>query len=162
MCLRERDGLVALCCSGGVPGPKRRVSIVWMTFYIGQCYIWIDFSIARQGTMADKLTPTTLSEYLMWYEALQREIAWFLCQTMLARLQQGATRDEVLRWLLGRPFFLTIPPSIVQRAREYFQSAYEEASRPRQKGSRTPKGPTKNRVKFYPKEGTYQESSVKV
>jgi hypothetical protein len=26
---------------------------------------------------------------------------------MLARLQQGATRDEVLRWLLGRPFFLS-------------------------------------------------------
>ena len=60
--------------------------------------------------MADKLTPTTLPEYLMWYETLQREIAWFLCQTMLARLQQGATRDEVLRWLLGRPFALTIPP----------------------------------------------------
>ena len=95
--------------------------------------------------MADKLTPTTLPEYLIWYERLQREIAWFLCQTMLARLQQGATRDEVLRWLLGRPFFLTIPPSIVQRAREYFQSAYEEASRPRQKGSRTPKGITKIR-----------------
>ena len=112
--------------------------------------------------MADKLTPTTLPEYLMWYEALQREIAWFLCQTMLARLQQGATRDEVLRWLLGRPFFLTIPPSIIQRAREYFQSAYEESSRPRQKGSRTPKGPTKHRGKFYPKEGTHQESSVKV
>jgi hypothetical protein len=47
--------------------------------------------------------------------------------------------------LLGRPFFLTIPPSIVQRAREYFQSAYEESSRPRQKGSRTPKGTTKHR-----------------
>jgi hypothetical protein len=60
--------------------------------------------------MADKLTPTTLPEYLMWYEALQREIAWFLCQTMLARLQHGATRHEVLRWLLGRPFALTIPP----------------------------------------------------
>jgi len=41
----------------------------------------------------------------------------------------------------------------------HLQSAYEEASRPRQKGSRTPKGTTKNRVKFYPKEGTYQESS---
>ena len=145
MCLRERDGLVALCCSGGVPGPKRRVSIVWMTSYIVQCDIWIDFSTARQGIMADKLTPTTLPEYLMWYEALQREIAWFLCQTMLARLQQGATRDEVLCWLLGRPFALTIPPSITQRAREYFQSAYEESSRPRQKGSRTPKGTTKNR-----------------
>ena len=112
MCLRERDGLVALCCSGGVPGPKRRVSIVWMTSYIVQCDIWIDFSTARQGIMADKLTPTTLPEYLMWYEALQREIAWFLCQTMLARLQQGATRDEVLRWLFGRPFFLTIPPPL--------------------------------------------------
>ena len=111
--------------------------------------------------MADKLTPTTLPEYLMWYERLQREIAWFLCQTMLARLQQGATRDEVLRWLFGRPFFLTIPPSIVQRAREYFQSAYEEASHPRQKGSRTPKGTTTNRVKFYPKEGNHHESSVK-
>ena len=162
MCSRESNGLVALCCSGGVLGPERRVGIVWMTSSIGQCYIWIDFSTARQGTMADKLTPTTLPEYLIWYERLQREIAWFLCQTMLARLQQGATRDEVLRWLLGRPFFLTIPPSIVQRAREYFQSAYEESSRPRQKGRRTPKGPTKNRVKFYPKEGTYQESSVKV
>ena len=110
MCLRESNGLVALCCSGGVPGPKRRVSIVWMTSSIGQCYLWIDFSTARQGTMADKLTPTTLPEYLIWYERLQREIAWFLCQTMLARLQHGATRDEVLRWLLGRPFALTIPP----------------------------------------------------
>ena len=139
MCLRERDGLVALCCSGGVPGPKRRVSIVWMTSSLGQCYLWIDFSTARQGTMADKLTPTTLPEYLMWYERLQREIAWFLCQTMLARLQHGATRDEVLRWLLGRPFALTIPPSITQRAREYFQSAYEEASRQRQKGRGTPR-----------------------
>jgi hypothetical protein len=98
--------------------------------------------------MADKLTPTTLPEYLMWYEALQREIAWFLCQTMLARLQHGATRDEVLRWLLGRPFALTIPPSITQRAREYFQSAYAEASRQRPKGSRTRKGPSKNRVKL--------------
>ena len=144
MCVRKRDGLVALRCSSAVTGPQRRVSIVWMTCSIGPCYLWIDFSIARQGTMADKLTPTTLPEYLLWYEALQREIAWFLCQTMLARLQQGATRDEVLCWLLGRPFFLTISPSIVQRAREYFQSAYEEASRPRQKGSRTPKGPTKN------------------
>jgi hypothetical protein len=124
---------------------------VWMTSSIGQGYIRIDFSTARQGTMADKLTPTTLPEYLMWYEALQREIAWFLCQTMLARLQHGATRDEVLRWLLGRPFALTIPPSITQRAREYFQSAYEESSRQHQKGSRTPKGTTKNRVKFYPK-----------
>ena len=124
--------------------------------------IWIDFSTARQGTMADKLTPTTLPEYLMWYERLQREIAWFLCQTMLARLQHGATRDEVLSWLLGRPFTLTIPPSITQRAREYFQSAYEESSRQRQKGSRTPKGTTKNRVKFYPKEGNHQESSIKV
>jgi hypothetical protein len=123
--------------------------------------IWIDFSTARQGTMADKLTPTTLPEYLIWYERLQREIAWFLCQTMLARLQQGATRDEVLRWLFGRPFFLTIPPSIVQRAREYFQSAYEESLHPRQKGSRTLKGTTKNHVKFYPKEGNHQESSVK-
>ena len=112
--------------------------------------------------MADKLTPTTLPEYLMWYETLQREIAWFLCQTMLARLQHGATRDEVLRWLLGRPFFLTIPPSIVQRTREYFQSAYEEASRQRQKGGRSPEGTTKHRVKFYPKEGNRQESSVKV
>ena len=112
--------------------------------------------------MADKLTPTTLPEYLMWYERLQREIAWFLCQTMLARLQQGATRDEVLRWLLGRPFALTIPPSIVQRAREYFQSAYEESSRPRQKGRGTSKGPSKHRVMFYPKEGSHQESSVKV
>ena len=90
--------------------------------------------------MADKLTPTTLPEYLLWYERLQREIAWFLCQTMLARLQQGATRDEVLRWLLGRPFCLTIPPSIVQRAREYFQSAYEEASRQRQRSERRGKG----------------------
>ena len=112
--------------------------------------------------MADKLTPTTLPEYLMWYETLQREIAWFLCQTMLARLQQGATRDEVLRWLLGRPFFLTIPPSIVQRTREYFQSAYEEASRLRQKGSRTPQGTTKHRVKLYPRAGNHQESSVKL
>ena len=112
--------------------------------------------------MADKLTPTTLPEYLMWYEALQREIAWFLCQTMLARLQHGATRDEVLRWLLGRPFALTIPPSITQRAREYFQSAYEEASSQRQKGSRTPKGTTKHRVQFYPKEGNHQASSGKV
>ena len=94
----------------------------------------------RQGTMTDKLTPTTLPEYLLWYEALQREIAWFLCQTMLARLQQGATRDEVLRWLLGRPFALTIPPSITQRAREYFQSAYEEASRQRQRSERRGKG----------------------
>ena len=97
-----------------------------MTFCIGPCDIGIDFSTARQGIMADKLTPTTLPEYLMWYETLQREIAWYLCQTMLARLQQGATRDEVLRWLLGRPFALTIPPSITRRAREYFQSAYEE------------------------------------
>jgi hypothetical protein len=112
--------------------------------------------------MADKLTPTTLPEYLMWYETLQREIAWFLCQTMLARLQHGATRDEVLRWLLGRPFFLTIPPSIVQRTREYFQSAYEEAPRLRQKGSRTPKGATKHRVKLYPKAGSHQASSGKV
>ena len=112
--------------------------------------------------MADKLTPTTLPEYLLWYERVQREIAWFLCQTMLARLQHGATRDEVLRWLLGRPFFLTIPPSIVQRAREYFQSAYEEASRPRQKGRRTPQGPTKHRGKCYPQEGTHQASSGKV
>jgi hypothetical protein len=94
-----------------------------------------------QGTRADKLTPTTLPEYLMWYEALQREIAWFLCQTMLARLQQGATRDEVLRWLLGRPFALTIPPSITHRAREYFHSAYEEASRQRQNVSGTPRHP---------------------
>ena len=112
--------------------------------------------------MADKLTPTTLPEYLMWYERLQREIAWFLCQTMLARLQHGATRDEVLRWLLGRPFALTIPPSITQRAREYFQSAYAEASRQRPKGSRTPKGTTKHRVQFYPQEGNHQESSGKV
>ena len=97
--------------------------------------------------MADKLTPTTLPEYLMWYEALQREIAWFLCQTMLARLQHGATRDEVLRWLLGRPFALTIPPSITQRAREYFQSVYEDASRQRQKGSGTRTRPSKNRMK---------------
>ena len=162
MCLRERDGLVALCCSGGVPGPKRRVSIVWMTSYIVQCDIWIDFSTARQGIMADKLTPTTLPEYLMWYEALQREIAWFLCQTMLARLQQGATRDEVLSWLLGRPFALTIPPSIIQRAREYFQSAYEESSRQHQKGRGIPKGHIKHRVKFYAKEGNHQESSGKV
>ena len=146
MCLRESNGLVALCCSGGVPGPERRVSSVWVTSSLGQCDIGIDFSTARQGTMADKLTPTTLPEYLLWYERLQREIAWFLCQTMLARLQQGATRDEVLHWLLGQPFSLTIPPSIVQRAREYFQSAYEESSRPRQKGSRTPKGTTKNRL----------------
>ena len=79
--------------------------------------------------MADKLTPTTLPEYLMWYEALQRDIAWFLCQEMLTRLHQGETRDEVLRWLLGRPFTCTIPPSITQRAREYFQSAYEEGKR---------------------------------
>jgi hypothetical protein len=64
--------------------------------------------------------------------------------------------------LLGRPFFLTIPPSIVQRAREYFQSAYEEASRPRQKGRRTPKGPTKHRVQFYPQAGTHQASSGNV
>jgi hypothetical protein len=112
--------------------------------------------------MADKLTPTTLPEYLLWYETLQREIAWFLCQTMLARLHQGATRDEVLRWLLGRPFFLTIPPSIVQRAREYFQSAYEEASRQRQQGSRTPKGTTRNRMRFSPKEGANPESPGKV
>src|SRR5436190_23396537 len=112
MCLRESNGRVALWCSGGVPRPERRVRIVWMTSAIGQWYIWIDFSTARQGTMADKLTPTTLPEYLMWYERLQREIAWFLCQTMLARLQQGATRDEVLRWLFGRPFFLTIPPPL--------------------------------------------------
>src|SRR5207247_4815168 len=111
MCLRESDGLVALCCSGGVPGPKRRVSIGWMTSSIGQCYIWIDFSTARQGTMADKLTPTTLPEYLIWYERLQREIAWFLCQTMLACLQQGETRDEVLRWLFVRHFFIWITPS---------------------------------------------------
>src|SRR6516165_11488815 len=107
----------------------------------------IDFSTARQGTMADKLTPTTLPKYLMWYEALQREIAWFLCQNMLARLQQGATRDEVLRWLLGRPFALTIPSSIVQRAREYFQSVYEGSSCQRQKGSGTRTGPIKHRVK---------------
>jgi hypothetical protein len=59
--------------------------------------------------MADKLTPTTLPEYLIWYERLQREIAWFLCQTMLARLQQGATRDEVLGWL-GGVSDLLIPP----------------------------------------------------
>ena len=52
--------------------------------------------------MADKLTPTTLPEYLMWYERLQREMAWFLGQTMLARLQHGATRDEVLRWFEDR------------------------------------------------------------
>src|SRR5215216_4074544 len=148
MCLRASNGLVALCCSGGVLGPERRVSMVWMTSSLGQCYLWIDFSTARQGAMADKLTPTTLPEYLRWYERLQREIAWFLCQTMLARLQHGATRDEVLRWLLGRPFFLTIPPSITQRAREYFQSAYEEASRQRPKGSGTRKGHIKNRVKF--------------
>src|SRR6516164_6889201 len=102
--------------------------------------------------MADKLTPTTLPEYLMWYETLQREIAWYLCQTMLARLQHGATRDEVLRWLLGRPFALTIPPSITQRAREYFHSVYEESSYQRQKGSRTRTGPIKHRVKFYAKE----------
>ncbi len=112
--------------------------------------------------MADKLTPTTLPEYLMWYEALQREMAWFLCQTMLARLQQGATRDEVLSWLLGRPFALTIPPSITQRAREYFQSAYEESSRQHQKGRGIPKGHIKHRVKFYAKEGNHQESSGKV
>jgi hypothetical protein len=112
--------------------------------------------------MADKLTPTTLPEYLLWYEALQREIAWFLCQTMLARLQHGATRDEVLRWLVGRPFALTIPPSITQRAREYFQSAYEEASRQHQKGSRTPKGTTKHRVQFSPQEANHQASSGKV
>jgi hypothetical protein len=98
----------------------------------------------------------------MWYERLQREIAWFLCQAMLARLHQGATRDEVLRWLLGRPFFLTIPPSIVQRTQEYFQSAYEEASRQRQQGSRTPKGTTRNRMRFSPKEGAHPESSGKV
>src|SRR5919205_3264424 len=101
---------------------------------------------SRQDTRADKLTPTTLPDYLLWYEALQREIAWFLCQTMLARLQHGATRDEVLRWLLGRPFFLTIPPSITQRVREYFQSAYDEASRPRQQGSGTRTRPSKNRL----------------
>src|SRR4029453_3190684 len=101
---------------------------------------------------------TCLSPVLVHKERLQREIAWFLCQTMLARLQQGATRDEVLRWLLGRPFFLTIPPSIIQRAREYFQSAYKESARPRQKGSRTPQGTTKNRVTFYPQEGNHQES----
>src|SRR5918911_5186521 len=141
MCVRASKGRVALCCSGGIPGPERRVSSVWVTSSLGPCDIWIDFSAARQGTMADKLTPTTLPEYLIWYERLQREIAWFLCQTMLARLQQGATRDEGLRWLLGRPFFLTIPPSIVQRARAYFHSAYEEASCPHQKGFRTPKGP---------------------
>jgi hypothetical protein len=129
---------------------------------IGQCYLWIDFSTARQGIMADKLTPTTLAEYLMWYEALQREIAWFLCQTMLARLQHGATRDEVLGWLLGRPFALTIPPSITHRAREYFQSAYEESSRQRQKGRGTPKGPSKHRVTFYPKEWHHPESSGNV
>src|SRR5215471_19167044 len=41
-----------------------------MTFCIGPCDIGIDFSTARQGIMADKLTPTTLPEYLMWYEAL--------------------------------------------------------------------------------------------
>ena len=133
-----------------------------MTASLGQWYIWIDCSTARQGTMADKLTPTTLPDYLLWYEALQREIAWLLCQTMLARLQHGVTREEVLRWLLGRPFALTIPPSITQRAREYFQSAYEESSRQRQKGSRSPEGTTKHRVKFYPKEGNHQESSVKV
>src|SRR6516225_8169276 len=124
-----------------------------MTFCIGPCDIGIDFSTVRQGIMADKLTPTTLPDYLMWYETLQREIAWFLCQTMLARLQHGATRDEALRWLLGRPFFLTIPPSIVQRTREYFQSAYEEASRQGQQGRRTPKGTSKHRVQCYPKEG---------
>jgi hypothetical protein len=77
--------------------------------------------------MADKLTPTTLPEYIMAYETLQREIAWFLCQEMLTRLHQGESRDEVLRWLFGRPFALTMPPSITQRAREYFQSAYEDA-----------------------------------
>jgi hypothetical protein len=110
--------------------------------------------------MADKLTPTTLPEYLLWYEALQREIAWFLCQTMLARLQHGATRDEVLRWLLGQPFALTIPPSITQRAREYFQSAYEEAARQRPKGRGTPKGPSKHRVQFYAKEGTHQDRVI--
>jgi hypothetical protein len=137
MRLRKSDGLVALRCSSAVTGPQRRVSRVCMTSCIRQGDIRIDFSTARQGTMADKLTPTTLPEYLMWYEALQREIAWFLCQTMLARLQHGATRDEVLRWLLGRPFALTIPPSITQRAREYFQSAYEEATRPRPKGRGT-------------------------
>jgi hypothetical protein len=98
--------------------------------------------------MADKLTPTTLPEYLLWYERLQREMAWFLCQTMLTRLQHGATRDEVLRWLLGRPFCLTIPPSIVQRAREYFQSAYEEAAHQCQKGRGTPKGPRKHHVQI--------------
>ena len=151
MCLRASHGRVALCCSGGVPGPESRVRSVWMTSSLGPCYLWSDFSTARQGIMADKLTPTTLPEYLMWYEALQREIAWFLCQTMLARLQQGATRDEVLRWLFGRPFFLTIPPSIVQRAREYFQSAYAESSCPRQKGSRMPKGTTTHRPSTWEK-----------
>ncbi len=61
--------------------------------------------------MADKLTPTTLPEYLIWHEEWpEARDCLFLCQTMLARLQHGATRDEVLRWLLGRPFFLTIPP----------------------------------------------------
>ena len=159
--MRERDGLVALWCRGGVPGPKRRVRSGWLTSSIGQYEIEIDFSTARQGTMADKLTSTTLPEYLMWYETLQREIAWFLCQTMLAHLQHGATRDEVLRWLLGRPFALTIPPSITQRARAYFQSAYAEAARPRQTGSRTPQGTTKHRVKLYPKAGKHQASSGK-
>src|SRR5689334_25319992 len=84
---------------------------------------------SREGPMADKLTPTTLPESLMWYEALQRDIAWFLCQEMLTRLHQGETRDAVLRWLLGRPFTCTIPPSITQRAREYLQSASEEGKR---------------------------------
>ena len=148
---------VAAACSWA-----REKGEFWMTSSLGPCDIWMDFSTARQGTMADKLTPTTLPEYLIWYERLQREIAWFLCQTMLARLQQGATRDEVLRWLLGRPFFLTIPPSIVQRAREYFQSAYEEAARQGQQGSRTPKGTTRNRMKFSSKEGAHPESSGKV
>src|SRR5437763_16423636 len=79
----------------------------------------------------------------------------FLCNLTLPRF------SVELPWLFGRPFYLTIPPSIVQRAREYFQSAYAEASRPRQKGSRTPKGTTTHRVTFCPQEGNHQASSGK-
>jgi hypothetical protein len=79
--------------------------------------------------MADKLTPATLPDYLLWYGRVQRQIAWFLAETMLTRVQEGAPREEVLGWLCARPFGLEIPPEIVQMAREYFHSASEDARR---------------------------------
>ena len=99
------------------------------------------------GSLAgDMETSCDPPPYLVQPTFSNRRFSYMITQSVtLARLQQGATRDEVLCWLLGRPFALTIPPSITQRAREYFQSAYEESSRQHQKGSRTPKGTTKNR-----------------